>query len=978
MNESLDLSIEPGADWHLTAQQRDRLTDLLDGYLSQLERGLPPPREDLIRANPDLAAPLGAYFQSLDELHDMAAGFQRPGQSPSGHSNASGDGGHAGHESTDSLAEGLPHQDEKRLGDFRLLREIGRGGMGVVYEAEQISLGRRVALKVLPFAAVLDSRQIARFKHEAQAAGQLNHPNIVSVFAVGVERGVHYYAMQYIDGQPLDRVIAEMQQRRGPESADRTKVYPPPTALAPTQRSLLTSRPANSSEYIRGVVGIGIDAARALHAAHENGIVHRDVKPSNLLLDGSGKIWVTDFGLARRATDATLTRTGDLVGTMRYMSPEQATGQMAQVDHRTDIYSLGATLYEMVTLEPAIAGQEGHALLREIERQDPRPPRQLQPKVPLDLQTVVMKGMAKRREDRYATANDFADDLQRVLDGKPIVARPPSLLDRAGRWGQRHREIVAAAAAVCLLAMLGFAGSTFLILREHKKTTHTLDVSEKNLQKAHKAVDELGQEVANRLAHVPGAAEIRNDVLRETLRYYRSFVEQDGNDPALQGELALQYRNIGKLSEEIGSINDAIEADREAIRIYKSLADANPANNDYPQDIAVSENNLGFALARVNKTAEARQAYEEAIRLQKGVLDKLENKEQCLTNLALARNNLGKLYAESGDVERATIQLDQAESTQRHLLDSAPDNPDRMSNLAATLINLASLYAGLQPQKAIVYYGKAAALQNKAVSLRHNDLIYQADLAVTYNNLGRAHSRQGDAAAAAESYARAVELENAVVLAAPAEKSYRRVLAVGYTNLGLEQARRGDAGTAEKSLRHAVELQEALVKQDPREADLKSSLGGMLNNLALFLAGIGRRDEATKLFEKAVDSQRQAISQAPDSTKYRGFLDKHYYNYARLLRETGRADEALKVALARRNLWANHPEELFSVAEELALAANEREVRDSPGASAEYGERAVETLKQAVAAGWKPKPETDWMKAFTAVKHRPDFLALTY
>ncbi len=220
MNESLDLSIEPAADWHLTREQRDRLTDLLDGYLSQLERGLPPPREDLIEANPDLAEPLRAYFQSLDELHDMAAGFQPPG--------------HPGRESAGPPAEVLAHDDEKRLGDFRLLREVGRGGMGVVYEAEQISLGRRVALKVLPFAAVLDSRQIARFKHEAQAAGQLNHPNIVSVFAVGVERGVHYYAMQFIDGQPLDRVIAEMRDRYLPESADRTKLYPPPVPAIAT------------------------------------------------------------------------------------------------------------------------------------------------------------------------------------------------------------------------------------------------------------------------------------------------------------------------------------------------------------------------------------------------------------------------------------------------------------------------------------------------------------------------------------------------------------------------------------------------------------------------------------------------------------------------------------------------------------------------------------------------------------------------
>ena len=361
-----------------------------------MEEGLPPPRENLLEANPDLADSLRAYFGSLDDLHDMAAGFQPP----------AGDAGCGA-----SLPESSPAGDERRLGDFRLLREIGRGGMGVVYEAQQISLNRRVALKVLPFAAVLDSRQIARFQHEAQAAAQLNHPNIVSVFAVGVERGVHYFAMQFIDGQPLDRALSELREKyrrpatvsgrsrlpsgtdvgpSGRESPDATAEYRAIVPFAdtrlrvwdlqaethPANASLLTSWAAGSSAYVRAVVRLGIQAAGALQAAHESGVVHRDIKPSNLLLDGNGKLWVTDFGLARRQTDATMTRTGDLVGTLRYMSPEQALGQIALIDHRTDIYSLGATLYELLTLEQAFPGDAGPALIRRIERNEPRPPRQ--------------------------------------------------------------------------------------------------------------------------------------------------------------------------------------------------------------------------------------------------------------------------------------------------------------------------------------------------------------------------------------------------------------------------------------------------------------------------------------------------------------------------------------------------------------------------------------------------------------------------
>ena len=286
--------------------------------------------------------------------------------------------------------------------------------MGVVYEAQQISLGRRVALKVLPFAAVLDSRQIARFKHEAEAAAQLDHPHIVSVFAVGVERGVHYYAMQFIDGQPLDRALVELAGKRHATPCSRRDA---------AGRSEITSAPSPA---------LGAQAAEALHAAHENGVVHRDIKPSNLLLgwqrQALGDRLRPGTPPDRRGPDADR-RPG---GHPPLHESRAGPGQAALVDHRTDIYSLGATLYEMLTLQPAFAGDEGPALIRRIERDEASRPRgRSSPKSLLDLQTVVLKAMAKRREDRYATAQQLADDLQRVLDGRPTAARPPSPLTRA-------------------------------------------------------------------------------------------------------------------------------------------------------------------------------------------------------------------------------------------------------------------------------------------------------------------------------------------------------------------------------------------------------------------------------------------------------------------------------------------------------------------------------------------------------------------
>ena len=336
--------------------------------------------------------------------------------------------------------------------------------MGVVYEAVQISLGRQVALKVLPFAAALDGKQLQRFKNEAQAAAHLHHTNIVPVFAVGCERGVHYYAMQYIDGQTLAAMIRELRQLTGLETVDRTDAaglvaklaselvsghwaparrgtkqeqptgpYAPPSQApeAPANETTpppvapSTERSTKSQAFFRTVANLGVQAAEALEYAHQLGVVHRDIKPANLLVDVRGNLWITDFGLAHCQSQAGLTMTGDLVGTLRYMSPEQALAKRVVVDHRTDIYSLGVTLYELLTLEPAFKGGDRQELLRQIAFEEPRPPRRLNGAIPRELETIALKAMEKNPLERYATAQELADDLRRFLMHEPIRARRP-------------------------------------------------------------------------------------------------------------------------------------------------------------------------------------------------------------------------------------------------------------------------------------------------------------------------------------------------------------------------------------------------------------------------------------------------------------------------------------------------------------------------------------------------------------------------
>jgi WD40 repeat protein len=407
---------------------------------------------------------------------------------------------HAGMPSNGTIP-GSPTLEAGILGDFRILREVGRGGMGVVYEAEQISLGRRVALKVLPFAATMDPRHLQRFQNEARAAASLEHPHIVPVYGVGCDRGVHFYAMKFIDGQTLAALIAQQRAETKASAAEASGVRQPPDeptapraldqgANAPRSPSsspdaptapnaaARTERAPRDAAAFRQIAEWGIQAAEALEHAHSLGIVHRDIKPANLIIDGQGKLWVTDFGLARTGAEVGMTMTGDVLGTLRYMSPEQAASQHATLDHRTDIYSLGATLYEALTLQPAFTCNDRQELLRQVLNEDPILLKSVNQRIPVELDIVVGKAMAKIAGERFATAGELADDLRRWDEGKPVHARPVRRVDRVWRWCKRNRLVATLSGVlglVLFLATIGLMASTAFLWQEKQETHRVLD-----------------------------------------------------------------------------------------------------------------------------------------------------------------------------------------------------------------------------------------------------------------------------------------------------------------------------------------------------------------------------------------------------------------------------------------------------------------------------------------------------------------------
>jgi eukaryotic-like serine/threonine-protein kinase len=612
-----------------------------DEFTDRLERGEKPSVDEYVSRYPGLA---DVFREVLPAIQLM----QLPGSGVLSGSGATN-------------IDGLDEAMTGRLGDFRILQEIGRGGMGVVYEAVQISLDRRVALKVLPFAAALDSKHLERFKREAQAAALLHHTNIVPVYSVGSDRGVYYYAMQFIEGQSLAEVIAQLHQQTGQselafsgfhadsaaktvsdrqrgessgqqsfsvsdsvvrhsdsalrdsdsvfqhgdeseESAITDRSTPDAaTQLTGTVATASTEQSVLGTEYFRSVALLGLQAADALEHAHSLGIVHRDIKPANLLLDANAHLFVTDFGLALYQSEGNLTLTGDMVGTLRYMSPEQALLNQTAVDHRTDIYSLGATLYELLTLKPLWGGVDRRELLRKIAFDDPVPPRKLNKRIPHDLETILQKALAKEARDRYTTAAELAADLRRFLEHKTILARKPTLAERATKWSRRHRSIVISAVVLLVMAVAGLSVSNVLVAHARSKTENAYTLlaekqtetksaydaeaqqrarAEKNFQQARQMLDFFVQVSEEEMADTPEIHEVRKKLLEASLGYYQEFLEQCGDDPAARAQLAASLFRLASIFNEMGAKPDALAAFEQAREVQEKLALEHPDDTD--------------------------------------------------------------------------------------------------------------------------------------------------------------------------------------------------------------------------------------------------------------------------------------------------------------------------------------------------------------------------------------------------------------
>jgi len=567
----------------------------------------------------------------------------------------------------------------ERLGDFQVIREIGRGGMGIVYEAEQQSLARRVAVKVLPRQALVDPKHLQRFQREAQTAAALHHPNIVPVFGVGQHDGFHYYVMQLIDGVGLDRVLARLEHgglcqsgrdlsdvvhellnvrepqgasrgsragKRSPSSPAASAVplrdeklhataslgnqvtmdgAPPQLAIRPHQRPASPdSHPPRASHW-GSVARLGPQIADALQYAHDQGTLHRDIKLANLIIDRQNVVWVADFGLAKALEGEPGSHSGDIAGTLAYMAPEQLQGR---ADHRSDIYSLGLTLYELLTLRPAFDQTDRTQLLQRIANGQPPRPRQIQAEIPRDLETIVLKAISREPSHRYQSAADLAKDLRCFLEDRPIQARRTTAAERLWRWCRRNPVVAGLSATAAILLVLVAVATSI----GYARTTTALAGERTQRQRAEAATD-VAVQVLDRIyerfappyfdtTFVP--AGLRSDdnaevkpilsegaaaVLEDLLAFYDQLAESGEDDSQYREKVALANRRVGDIRHHLGQCEEAEAAYQRALDLYRQIGQS---SGELPHvvEIAILQNELGIMAVRLDRPEESRQRFQ--------------------------------------------------------------------------------------------------------------------------------------------------------------------------------------------------------------------------------------------------------------------------------------------------------------------------------------------------------------------------------
>lgn len=775
---------------------------------------------------------------------------------------------------------------------FRIVRPHARGGLGEVFVADDQELHREVALKEIQsrHADHPDSR--ARFLLEAEITGGLEHPGIVPVYGLGrYADGRPYYAMRFIRGDSLKEAIEKFHATHG-DNHD------------PGQRLL----------ELRQLLGRFIDVCNAMEYSHSRGVLHRDIKPGNIMLGKYGETLVVDWGLAKplgrpdlpssggerqlhptSATGTAPTAMGSAVGTPQYMSPEQAAGKLDEAGPPSDVYSLGATLYTILTGKAAFEGSDLGTILQNVKKGIFPRPREISKYIPAPLEAICLKAMATNPDDRYPTPLPLAADLENWMADEAVSAYREPWLERATRWVRRHKTWAqASAAAVLLIAIISIAASVLINNARKLESVARRDAEESYLH-ARRTVDEFFTRVSeNKLLNVPGLQPLRRELLEGALQHYQNFNEKYQNDPGLQAELAVSQYRTALIVSELGKKSEALDNLKRAREIQMKLRDEGDTSDELTMALANSLNAMGDISQELADLDQAEEYLRESLQLRSGLADQYPDRKDYQRKAANARNNLAVVHSFTGQMALARKELDAAIATREQLVNRYPDDLQLARDLAQGYYNLGlilrdhgELSEALEPlHKAVDCYRNLVARDEKTIESRR-------ELARALLDCGRCHEDLGERDAAQAALDEALTCAEKLARQNPYLLELRADAASIMFTLGLlkEESQQHELALAEFT--RARNIREQLVAEDPDSLRFQFDLASCDVRLGMSQLATNALDDARVNFSRALDIYQALAEKTPDDIAIQDGIAQVHRNIGLIERASGKLAEAV-------------------------------------------------------------------------------------